>query len=70
MSEKLIELYNELNSLELDLLGPIRISKTINKEAFNQFYLLLERLKELLENEEIAKRYESVLERLQMEYGN
>ena len=52
MNEKLIELYDELNSLELDLLGPIRISKTINNEAFNQFYLLLELLKELLKNED------------------
>lgn len=49
--ERIIEIEKILSELTIDLLVPIRTDKTINKEAFDKLYLLLDELKTLLKGE-------------------
>ena len=51
MNQKINEIENEINSLILDLLGPIRSSKIIDKTTFNKFYSLLNEVKQLMGGE-------------------
>ncbi|GAA0075641.1 hypothetical protein UT300005_00190 [Clostridium sp. CTA-5] len=56
INNKMIEIEESINKLTVDLLVPIRTSKTVNKEAFDKLYLLLDELKILIKGELIISR--------------
>lgn len=57
MNEKrVLEIESEINSILLEILEPIRMSKTVNMEVFSRFYELLEELKEILSCKEVIPR--------------
>ena len=47
---------NRVNEITTELLVPIRSSKTINKEAFDELYLLLDEVKKLVKGKEDISR--------------
>ncbi|MCG8540989.1 MAG: hypothetical protein MJA82_13770 [Clostridia bacterium] len=55
-NNRIIEIQENINELTVDLLVPIRTSKTINKEKFEKLYLLLDELKELVAGQELINR--------------
>ena len=57
MKEKrLLEIEEIISELTVDLLVPIRTDKTVNKEAFDKLYLLLDELKILIKGENKINR--------------
>ena len=56
MNQRIKEIENEIDALILDLLGPIRLSKTIEKITLNKFYDLLNELKEIIVGKEYIPR--------------
>lgn len=56
MENRIIEIEEAINKLTVELLVPIRISKTVNKEAFDKLYVLLDELKELVKGEIMIRR--------------
>ncbi len=56
MNQRLTEIHKEIDALILDLLGPLRTSKAINRSAFDKLYLLLDEVKEIVENEDIVPK--------------
>jgi len=51
MDKRLLEIYTEIDALILDLLGPLRISKSINRNTFEKFYTLLGELAEIIKSD-------------------
>lgn len=56
IKERIIEIEENINELIVDLLVPIRTAKTIDKEAFNKLYLLLDELKSIIKGEAVINR--------------
>lgn len=56
MNQRIKEIENEINSLILDLLGPIRSSKAIDKTTLNKFYDLLNEVKKIIVGKEYIPR--------------
>lgn len=56
INNRMIEIEESINKLIVDLLVPIRTSKTINKAAFDKLYLLLEEVKMLVKGEVVINR--------------
>ncbi|MBW6411912.1 hypothetical protein [Clostridium weizhouense] len=56
INDRMIEIEESINKLTVDLLFPIRTSKTVNKEAFDKLYFLLDELKILIKGELIISR--------------
>lgn len=56
MNDRMIEIEESINKLIVDLLVPIRASKTVNKEAFDKLYFLLDELKVLIKGEILITR--------------
>lgn len=56
IDDRIIEIEESINKLTVDLIVPIRTSKTVNKEAFDKLYLLLDELKVLIKGELIISR--------------
>lgn len=56
ISDRIIEIEEIINKLTVDLLVPIRTSKTVNKLAFDKLYLLLDELKSLIKGEVLISR--------------
>lgn len=48
--------YERINNLIIDLLVPVRTQKRINKEIFDEFYSILEEIKEEIEGKENISR--------------
>lgn len=46
MRERMNEIIIQIDKLTVDLLVPARVEKTINREAFNKLYLLLDEVQE------------------------
>lgn len=55
-NSRIIEIQESINKLTVDLLVPIRTSKTVNKEAFDKLYSLLDELKGLVKGEILINR--------------
>ena len=51
-NDRLNEIHNEIDSLIIDLLLPIRASKSISRIQFDKLYILLDELLALLKDEE------------------
>jgi hypothetical protein len=56
MSQRLAEIEAEIDGLVLDLLGPLRMSKEVNENAFTRLYVLLDELKTTIQSEEWISR--------------
>jgi|GEM_PF-2094573 hypothetical protein len=56
INNRIIEIEENINKLIVDLLVPIRTAKSVNKEAFDKLYLLLDELKVLIKGESIISR--------------
>lgn len=56
INDRIIEIEEAINKLTVELLVPIRTSKTVNKEAFDKLYVLLDELKELVKGEILIRR--------------
>lgn len=56
INDRMIEIEESINKLTVDLLVPIRTSKTVNKEVFDKLYLLLDELKALIKGETLINR--------------
>ena len=56
MTEQIDSITNEIDSLLLDLLGPLRTSKTINQTAFTKVTQALDRLQPLIERETLVPK--------------
>ncbi len=56
INDRMIEIEESINKLTVDLLVPIRASKSINREAFDKLYLLLDELKVLIKGEILINR--------------
>ena len=56
INDRMTEIEESINKLIVDLLVPIRTSKTVDKEVFNKLYLLLDELKALIKGESIISR--------------
>lgn len=54
--DRIKEIEESINELIIDLLVPIRTSKTVNKEAFDKLYLLLDEVKTLIKGEGVISR--------------
>lgn len=51
-NERLCTIYDEIDLLIQDLLVPLRTSKSINRSAFDKFYVLLKELAKIVVTEE------------------
>jgi hypothetical protein len=56
MTEQIDTITNEIDSLLLDLLGPLRTSKTINQTVFTKVTQALDRLHPLIERETLVPK--------------
>lgn len=56
INNRIIEIEQSINNLTVDLLVPIRNSKTVNREAFDKLYLILDELKALIKGELMISR--------------
>ncbi len=56
INDRMTEIEESINKLIVDLLVPIRTSKTVDKGVFNKLYLLLDELKALIKGESIISR--------------
>lgn len=56
INSRIIEIEENINKLSVDLLIPIRTSKTVDKKVFDELYLLLDELKVLIKGELIIRR--------------
>jgi hypothetical protein len=55
-NDRMREIEDIINELAVDLLVPIRASKIVNKEAFDQLYLLLDEVKISIKGEKLISR--------------
>ena len=56
MTEQIDNITGEIDSLLLDLLGPLRTSKTINQTAFTKVTQAIDRLQPLLDQERLVPK--------------
>lgn len=56
INDRIIEIEEAINKLTVGLLVPIRTSKTVNKEMFDNLYVLLDELQELMKGEVLINR--------------
>jgi len=51
MNDNFAQIVNEIDTLTLDLLVPLRSSKTINQKAISQLIIVIDNLSQLLESQ-------------------
>ena len=56
MNDRIEEITKLINDLTTDLLVPIRTSKLVNKQAFSEFYKLLDEVIKLVKEKELINR--------------
>lgn len=56
INNRITEITENINKLSTDLLVPLRTSKSVNKEAFDNLYLLLDELEKLMKGQAVISR--------------